>query len=152
MSKQSPNFIGESEIEMVVHIRAKNGSYHTTSYFPNVRDLLFETSPDYTGAAFDDLLNLPVPKRYGTRQRIAFTSAPTLDVDLVEVYHYDNTIDNPNLDHFLATFTKAQRLQMMKDYIDEQESRLEKFVEEFGAEEIRSYLDTRYPQEDLETR
>ena len=59
---------------------------------------------------------------------------------------YDNKRATPNLDDFLGTFPKAERILMAKKYAEENEQRLESFIEEFGADQLREYLSIRFPE------
>ena len=60
---------------------------------------------------------------------------------------YDNKRATPNLDDFLGTFPKAERILMAKKYAEENEQRLESFIEEFGADQLREYLNIRFPED-----
>ena len=60
---------------------------------------------------------------------------------------YDNKRATPNLDDFLGTFPKSERILMAKKYAEENEQRLESFIEEFGADQLREYLSIRFPED-----
>lgn len=139
-----------SEFEVVIHIRSSDGEAHQSMYFPLVEELKISRDGNFPDEiSFDDLMLNRVPVQLGSNHTFEFTTRK--NTDGIEYIQYDNKIAAPNLDHFLATFTKAERLRMVKDYVNEMEERLGAFVREFGAQEIRDYLDVCHPLKDVVT-
>lgn len=104
--------------DVVISIRSKDGEYHTTSYFPQVTKMLYESQRTELEEVTDT--HLVVRGRSSLGVNLDFTAIT--DEESEAIMHYvDNNVAKANLDFILATFTKEERLQLCKDYISENE-------------------------------
>ena len=131
--------------KIVIHMANEDDTLSHTIVYPRVEGL----NVDYTEGpspyrAYESVNATPITPNI-ENVNYSFTPIPNTEGQLCKVY--DNKRSTPNLDDFLGTFTKAERILMAKKYAEENEQRLESFIEEFGADQLREYLNIRFPED-----
>lgn len=118
---------------VVIHIATHDGSFSQTQYYGNVvmGEIESETTP--RKSEFEEILfGRPAHIQIGNISqdvRIRFT-AEAADKSGNIVYVYDNLCATPNLDHFLGTFNKEDRIAMAEDYVKKQRAVMEAFMKD----------------------
>ena len=137
--------LDEKIYKLVIHMVNEDDTISQTIVYPRVENLDFdyvnEPSPCRAYESVNASLITP------NLERIIYSFKPLSNAEGQFCKVYDNKRATPNLDDFLGTFPKAERILMAKKYAEENEQRLESFIEEFGADQLREYLNIRFPEE-----
>ena len=130
--------------KLVIHLVDEDNTVSQTVVYPRVKDLdiehVNETPPYRPYTSVDTAIIAPC------LENISYSFIPISNTEGQYCTVYDNKRAVPNLDDFLGTFPKAERILMAKKYAEENEQRLESFIEEFGADQLREYLNIRFPE------
>ena len=136
--------LDEKIYKLVIHMVNEDDTISQTIVYPRVENLDFEyvNEPSPYRAYESVNASLITPNL----ESIIYSFKPLSNAEGQFCKVYDNKRATPNLDDFLGTFPKAERILMAKKYAEENEQRLESFIEEFGADQLREYLSIRFPE------
>lgn len=131
--------------KIVIHMATEDDTLSHTIVYPRVEGLdveyVKESSPYRAYESVNATRIIP------SLENVIYSFKPLLNAEGQYCKVYDNKLATPNLDDFLGTFPKAERILMAKKYAEENEQRLESFIEEFGADQLREYLNIRFPED-----
>lgn len=128
-----------SPVKMVIHIATHDGETNVTHVFDNVHDFNMALS---TASAYSDDVSTRAyhtPKAELSLSGIAFPLNSGQGQQFMKTY--DNKVAKPNLDDFLLTFSKHERIEMAKAYVKKTEAEIQKTLEDLGVDILRNYLE-----------
>lgn len=130
--------------KIVIHMANEDDTLSHTIVYPRVEglDIDYVEGPS-PKRAHESVNATPITPNI---ENVIYSFKPLLNAEGQLCKVYDNKRATPNLDDFLGTFPKAERILMAKKYAEENEQRLESFIEEFGADQLREYLDIHFPE------
>lgn len=131
--------------KIVIHMANEDDTISHTIVYPRVEDLDVEYVKE--SLPYQAYESVNATRIIPSLENVIYSFKPLLNAEGQYCKVYDNKLATPNLDDFLGTFTKAERILMAKKYAEENEQRLESFIEEFGADQLREYLNIRFPED-----
>ena len=131
--------------KIVIHMANKDDTISHTIVYPRVEGLDVEYVKESLPCQAYESVN--ATRIIPSLENVIYSFKPLLNAEGQYCKVYDNKLATPNLDDFLGTFPKAERILMAKKYAEENEQRLESFIEEFGADQLREYLNIRFPED-----
>ena len=131
--------------KIVIHMANEDYTLSHTIVYPRVEGLDVEYVKESLPYRAYESVN--ATRIIPSLENVIYSFKPLLNAEGQYCKVYDNKLATPNLDDFLGTFPKAERILMAKKYAEENEQRLESFIKEFGADQLREYLNIRFPED-----
>lgn len=131
--------------KIVIHMANEDDTISHTIVYPRVEGLDVEYVKE--SLPYQAYESVNATRIIPSLENVIYSFKPLLNAEGQYCKVYDNKLATPNLDDFLGTFPKAERILMAKKYAEENEQRLESFIEEFGADQLREYLNIRFPED-----
>ena len=131
--------------KIVIHMANEDYTLSHTIVYPRVEGLDVEYVKE--SLPYQAYESVNATRIIPSLENVIYSFKPLLNAEGQYCKVYDNKLATPNLDDFLGTFPKAERILMAKKYAEENEQRLESFIKEFGADQLREYLNIRFPED-----
>lgn len=136
--------LDEKIYKLVIHMVNEDDTISQTIVYPRVENLDIDYMKESLPQRAYNSVNAPLITP--SLESVIYSFKPLSNAEGQFCKVYDNKRATPNLDDLLGTFPKAERTLMAKKYVEENEQRLESFIEEFGADQLREYLNIRFPE------